>query len=112
MVTINCSGKASQKKIRAEAPIPSDKVHSFSGYNTGTHGSQVAYNTPPFAEQSIVDGSGVAAAVPGTVGATINNRLGRSQLTADLYLNGAIDDLRIYNRVLSAGEVRDLVGAR
>ncbi len=38
--------------------------------------------------------------------------LGRSQYTADPYFNGAIDELRVFNRALSEGEVRYLAGDR
>jgi hypothetical protein len=38
--------------------------------------------------------------------------LGRSQYTADPYFNGSLDDLRVYNRALSAGEVGYLAGDR
>jgi hypothetical protein len=38
--------------------------------------------------------------------------LGRSQYTADPYFNGSIDDLKVYNRVLTAGEIGYLAGDR
>ncbi len=45
---------------------------------------------------------------PASLGATTQNWLGRSQYTADPYLNGKIDNLRIYSRALSAAEVMQL----
>jgi Concanavalin A-like lectin/glucanases superfamily len=43
-----------------------------------------------------------------SLGNTTQNWLGRSQFTADPYLNGQIDEFRIYNRALSASEVQQL----
>ncbi len=50
--------------------------------------------------------------LPRDVGETTQNWFGRSQFSADAYFDGAMDDFRIYDRALSAGEVRYLVGAR
>ena len=43
---------------------------------------------------------------PGNLGNTTNNFLGRSQFGADPYLNGVLDEFRIYNVALSANEIR------
>jgi hypothetical protein len=56
--------------------------------------------------------SGPTATLPSALGKTTQNWLGRSQYTADAYLTGSLDELRIYNRALSAGEIRYLVGDR
>jgi hypothetical protein len=45
---------------------------------------------------------------PSDLGNTGNNWLGRSQYSGDAYLDGRIDDFRIYSRALSASEVSDL----
>jgi hypothetical protein len=50
--------------------------------------------------------------LPKDLGVTNQNWIGRSQFTADGFFNGAVDDFRIYNRVLSAPEVRYLAGDR
>ena len=42
---------------------------------------------------------------PVSLGITSNNFLGRSQYPADPYLNGALDEFRIYNVALSAAEI-------
>ncbi|MBI5387135.1 MAG: lamin tail domain-containing protein [Verrucomicrobia bacterium] len=42
---------------------------------------------------------------PEAVGPTVNNWLGRSQWSADAYLNGSITEFRIYNTALTAEEV-------
>lgn len=45
---------------------------------------------------------------PSDIGNTTMNWLGRSQYTSDTYFNGLIDELRIYNRALTAAEVMAL----
>ena len=45
---------------------------------------------------------------PASLGATTQNWLGRSQFSSDPYLNGKIDELRIYGRALSAAEVQQI----
>jgi hypothetical protein len=45
---------------------------------------------------------------PSSLANTTANWLGRSQYTSDPYLNGKIDNFRIYNRALSAAEVQQL----
>jgi hypothetical protein len=50
--------------------------------------------------------------VPKDMGVTTSNWLGRSQRSTDPYLNAAIDEFRIYNRALTAAEIRYLAGDR
>lgn len=45
---------------------------------------------------------------PASLGATGLNYLGRSQFSADPYLNGALDEFQIYARALTASEVASL----
>ncbi len=63
-----------------------------------------------------VDGQAVDSTETGTLpadlGQTTQNWLARSQYTADPYFAGSLDEFRIYNRALSAGEVRYLAGDR
>jgi hypothetical protein len=42
---------------------------------------------------------------PSDMGATTQNWIGRSQFSTDPYLNGRVDDFRIYNKALTAGEI-------
>lgn len=59
-----------------------------------------------------VDGAEAARATitlrPSSLGTTSANFIGRSQYTNDPFLNGQIDQLRIYSRALTATEVRAL----
>ena len=45
---------------------------------------------------------------PSDLGTTLKNWIGRSQSSEDAYLNGNVDDFRIYNRSLSAEEIQAL----
>jgi Concanavalin A-like lectin/glucanases superfamily len=45
---------------------------------------------------------------PSSLGSTTHNWLGRSEFAVDPYLNGQLDNVRIYSRALSAGEVQAL----
>ena len=46
---------------------------------------------------------------PARLGNSTNNWIGRSQNVSDPYLNGLVDDFRIYQRGLSAAEIEELV---
>jgi hypothetical protein len=45
---------------------------------------------------------------PSDMGATTQNWIGRSQYSSDPYLNGYVDDFRIYTRALTASEIAAL----
>jgi hypothetical protein len=64
-----------------------------------------------------LDGAQVAQQAPAElrptdVGDTINNFIGRSPFVDDPYLDGQIDEFRIYNRVLNAAEIRQLANGQ
>ena len=48
---------------------------------------------------------------PSDLGNTTQNWIGRSQWSADPYLNGLVDDFRIYTRALSASEIASMASA-
>lgn len=49
---------------------------------------------------------------PSSLGTTVNNWIGRSQYTADPFLAGDIDELRIYDKALSAADITTLFNKR
>jgi hypothetical protein len=57
-------------------------------------------------------GSAATTILPKDMGNTTQNWLGKSQYAADAYFTGSLDEFRIYNRVLSAAEIRYLAGDR
>jgi hypothetical protein len=69
------------------------------GISLFLNGSQVAKQAP-------------AALRASDLGDTGNNYVGRSQFAADPYLDGMIDEFRIYDRVLGASEITDLASGR
>jgi concanavalin A-like lectin/glucanase superfamily protein len=56
--------------------------------------------------------SGTTTLDPAALGVTTQNWIGRSQYPNDHYLDGLVDEFRIYNRALSAAEVMELYGQR
>ena len=49
---------------------------------------------------------------PSTLGVTTQNWIGRSQYTNDPYLDGRVDDFRIYNSAMTASQVMHLVNGQ
>ena len=93
--------------MRATAPRP---------MGTGWHHLAVVIDSATMTMSLYLDGTVVATntttMLPKDLGKTTQNWLGRSQWTADGYYGGMLDEVRIYNRALTAGEVRYLVGER
>ncbi len=46
---------------------------------------------------------------PSDLGVTTQNYIGRSQFSTDPYLNGLVDDFRIYNNALSASQITQVM---
>ena len=82
----------------------------------GWHHVAVAIDSVEMTITIYLDGaevaSGATATIPSDLGQTTQNWLGRSQYEADGYYMGLLDEFRIYDRALSAGEVRYLAGDR
>ncbi len=98
------------------------------GITTGGNGQEQQLNGPALATGSwqevavtlggstgtlYVNGAAVAQNTsmtlnPASLGTTTHNWLGRSQFAVDPYLDGQLDDVRIYDRALSAAEVQAL----
>ncbi len=60
-----------------------------------------------YQDGSMVD-SGMTATLPSDLGTTTHNYLGRSQYAVDDYFRGELDEVRLYNYVLSSAEITDL----
>jgi hypothetical protein len=97
---ITTGGSGAEQRINGTAALPTGvwkHVAITKSGNTGTlyvDGVQVGQNTS-------------LTLSPSSLGNTTNNWLGRSQY-ADPFLDGQIDEFRIYNRALSAAEVLSL----
>jgi hypothetical protein len=57
-------------------------------------------------------GSNTTTMLPRDLGQTTQNWLGRSQWANDAYYTGSLDEFRIYDRALTAGEIQYLAGDR
>ncbi len=80
---------------------------------TGWHHIAVVINGDTRAMQLYLDGavvvSGTTAVLPSALGNTTQNWLGRSEYGADAYYQGALDDFRIYDRVLTQAEIQKVM---
>jgi hypothetical protein len=98
------------------ATVNEQIVNSPGLLDVGWHHVAVAIDSTARTITLYVEGeriaSGATAVLPKDLGKTTQNWIGRSQYAADAYFFGSIDDFRIYNRALSATEVRYLAGDR
>jgi hypothetical protein len=99
---ISVSGNQHEQGIKASMAVPTGKwVHV--ALVVGVSGATLYF-----------DGSSVGSDTtmtlrPADLGYTMNNYIGRSQFPSDPYLDGNIDEFRVYTRALSAEEIRALV---
>jgi len=98
---ITTGGSGAEQRIDGSSALPTGAWHHVAVTRSGStgrlyiDGTQVGQNT------------GLSLS-PASLGSTTNNWIGRSQYSADAYLDGQVDDFRIYNRALSAAEVQGL----
>jgi hypothetical protein len=102
--------------IRTTTSTAESGVNASATLPTGWHHVVVVIDGTGNAVQLYQDGevvgSGTTATLPVGLGTTTQNWLGRSLWAADGYFGGALDEFRIYNRLLTAGEIRYLAGDR
>nr|WP_233566894.1 LamG-like jellyroll fold domain-containing protein [Cohnella endophytica] len=99
--SITTSGSGGEQQISTSTAFPTGVWKHVAVTLSGTTGTLY------------VDGVQVATNAsmtlkPSSLGNTNLNYLGRSQYSGDAYLNGGLDDFRIYNRALSATEISAL----
>jgi len=70
--------------------------------------TQVGEMATLYLNGSVVSQNAATTLHPSSLGVTTQNWIGRSQYANDHYLEGEVDEFRIYNRALSAAEVMDL----
>ncbi len=99
---ITTSGNTNEQFIDGTAPLTTGEwqhVAVILNGSTGTlyvNGQQVGSNT------------GITIK-PSDLGVTAQNWIGRSQFSADPYLNGLVEDFSIYNRALTASEITQVM---
>jgi Concanavalin A-like lectin/glucanases superfamily len=97
-ITTGGNGQEQQLNATALATGSWQHVAVTLAANTGTlyvNGAEVAQNTSMTLN-------------PASLGTTTQNWLGRSEFASDPYLNGQLDNFRIYDRALSAADVHTL----
>jgi len=98
------------------ATVGEQIVNAPAALPLGWHHVAISIDSATMRMTLYLDGDQVGEApttlLPKDLGNTTQNWLGRSQYTADAYFSGLLDEFRIYNRVLSAAEVRYLAGDR
>ncbi|MGC3991952.1 MAG: LamG domain-containing protein [Chthoniobacteraceae bacterium] len=100
---ITTSGSSGEQKIDGTAALGASAWHHVAVTLTGStgtlyvDGAQVGQNT-------------AMTLTPSSLGTTTQNYLGKSQFTADPYLNGLVDDFHIYSGALTAAQIATLYG--
>jgi Concanavalin A-like lectin/glucanases superfamily len=95
---ISTSGAAGEQKINCGVAINPGAWHQVAV--TLNSGTGVLY-----VDGVAVETNGGLTLNPSSLGSTTHNYLGKSQSTSDPYLNGSLDEFRIYNVALSSAEV-------
>jgi hypothetical protein len=92
------------------------RIPAPSALRHGWHHAAAVIDGPAMAVTLYLDGqpvaTGATAALPKDLGTTTNNWLGRSHSSADGYFGGSMDEVRLHNRALTAGEIRYTAGER
>jgi hypothetical protein len=98
---ITASGRMQEQAIEAPSAVPTlEWTHV--AVVLGPSGGTLYFDGAPVGTNSTM------TLRPADLGSTINNYIGRSQFPDDPYLDGAIDEFRIYSRALSPDEIRAL----
>lgn len=100
---ITTSGLSGEQRINGTAPLPTGAWTHIAVTLSGSTGilyvNGVAVGSNPNMTLS-----------PQSLGATTQNWIGRSQFSADPYLDGRVDDFRIYSGAFSAADIQALAG--
>ena len=97
---ITSSGAGGEQRINAPAALPTGAWTHVAVTLSGSTG--ILYvNKAEVARASIT-------LTPASLGSTSQNWVGRSQYSGDPFLDGAVDDFRLYSRALSASEISAL----
>lgn len=108
MFLVPSSGSTIRFAITTSGSGGEQRINGTANLTTGWH--LVAVTLSGSTGTLYVDGAQVGQNTamtlnPSSLGSTTNNWIGRSQYSGDAFLNGAIDQFRIYNRALSAAEI-------
>jgi autotransporter-associated beta strand protein len=98
---ITIGGGNNEQRIDGNAPLPAGTWTHVAVTFSGTLGTLYVNGSP-------VGTNSMMVLSPSTLGATTQNWIGRSQYSGDPYLNGRVDEFRIYNRALAPSEISSL----
>ena len=104
-ITTGSNAAGAESMVTADSALPGGWRHVAVTID-GATGEMVLYL------DGLAADSGTAETLPSDLGNTTQNWIGNSQWEGDDTFLGSIDDFRIYDRALSDGEVRYLVGDR
>jgi hypothetical protein len=98
---ISVSGNGHEEGIKAQMAVPTLKWTHVALVVGATSATLYFDGTPVGTTSSMT-------LRPADLGATVNNYIGRSQFPSDPYLDGDIDEFRVYSRALSQQEIEAL----
>jgi hypothetical protein len=98
---ITTGGAGAEQRISGSAPLPTGVWKHVAVTRTGATGIL-------YVDGVEVGRNSAMTLRPSSLGSTTRNWIGRSQYAADAFLDGQVDDARIYPRGLTAAEVRTL----
>jgi autotransporter-associated beta strand protein len=97
-ITLGSSG--AEQQINGPSALPTGGWHHVAVTLAGTTGTLYVDGVPV--------GTNTITITPSQLGTTTANFIGKSQWSGDPYLNGEVDDFRIYNGALSAAQIATL----
>jgi len=98
---ITTGGWSAEQRVNGSAALPTGSWVHVAVTRLGNVGTL-------YVNGAVVGTNSSLTLSPSSLGNTNQNWLGRSQYAADGYLDGQLDDFRIYNRALSATEISSL----
>ena len=101
---ITSMGRLAELGLEAPAALPT-REWTHVALVLGSSGAVLYVNGAVVASDSTV------RLRPAELGSTTNNYIGRSQFSEDPYLDGIIDEIRVYSRALSLDEIQAIMTA-
>ena len=105
--SITTGGNGAEQQVNGASALPASGWHHVAVTLAGT--------TCSIYVDGVLSGTGTVTITPSQLGSTTQNWLGRSQFSNypnnDPYLNGRVDDFRIYKGALSAAQVTALAAS-
>ncbi len=100
-ISVNGNASGAEQIVDGLAPLPTLAWHHVAAV-LGSTGAVL------YLDGVQVGANAAVTLRPADLGNTLNNYIGRSQFSADPYLDGDIDEFRVYDRALSAAEIQAL----